>query len=98
MALPNPDTMTRQPGSPSAGEVTTIEFDEPISPEEALAEAKAQKEAVERERDAARTHAQALQRERDEALSRATQESSRASANEEQTLATLIAAHTTAID
>lgn len=99
-ALPNPDTLTRQPGAPSTGGDVpqTVEFDEPISPEEALAEAKAQKEAAERDRDAARAREQTLQRERDEALSRETQAGARAVSAQEQAIATAISSQTSAVN
>lgn len=96
--LPDPDTMTRQPGAPSAGDADTVGFDEQISPEEALAEARAQKEAAERDRDAARAREATLQRERDDALTRETQANTRVMSVEEQAVATAISAQTGAID
>jgi hypothetical protein len=99
-ALPNPETLTRQPGAPSAGgEVPqTIEFDEQISPEQALEEARAQKQAAERERDNARAREATLQRERDEALSREAQAGTRAVTAQEQALTTAITAHTNIVE
>src|SRR6185437_13889342 len=96
--LPNPDTLTRQPGTPSAGDVQTIEFDEQVSPEDALAEARAQLEAANSDRDTARAREAALQRERDEAVGRETQAGARAVSAEEQAVATAISAQTNAVN
>lgn len=78
--LPNPDTLTRQPGAPSVGGADPDE----ITPEQAVEEARQAREAAERDARAAREQTAAAQRERDEARARATDAGSQAWTAQEQ--------------
>lgn len=85
--LPNPDTLERQPGAPSAG-ADNFNADVIVTPEDAAAEAKAAQAALKQEQDAAR----AARRERDEALARESAAVQREFSSREQTLAATIQA------
>jgi len=84
--LPNPETLTRAPGAPSMG------TDE-VSPEEALAEIKAQKEAAERDRDAERARATQLQRENEATHAKLAEAGTREVSAREQAVDTAIKSH-----
>jgi hypothetical protein len=90
--LPDPATITRQPGQPSVG--GSEDQREAVSPEQAVEEARQARETAERERDAARSREQATARERDEAQRRATDAGSAATTAHEQALDQSIQAQT----
>lgn len=96
--LPNPETLTRQPGRPSIGgdgDATVIDREpDVVTPEQAVEEARQAREAAERERDQARVREQAAARERDEAQRRATEAGSQAWTAQEQGLDHSIQAQT----
>jgi len=90
--LPNPDELTRQPGSPSSG------GGEAPTPEEALEEARAYTARIERERDTERQRASEATRQRDEAETRARTAGDAAVSSQERELLAGIQAQKTIID
>lgn len=97
--IPNPETLTRQPGRPSTGgdgdDAAVIEREpDEVTPEQAVEEARQARENAERERDQARAREQAAARERDEAQRRATEAGSQAWTAQEQGLDHSIQAQT----
>lgn len=93
--LPNPETISRQPGA--MGRVSA-EPEESITPEQAVAEANAAREAAEQRAERERAAGETAARERDEARALAHTANAGALTAREQAIETAIASHTANVE
>jgi hypothetical protein len=96
--IPDPDTLTRQPRAPSAGTIQTVEFDDPPSPEEAVAEAREKLRLADERASQAERRAVEEVRRRTEAESRLTEAHGAAFSSQERSIASSIQAAQATID